>query len=147
MRERLVAAFVLGIIVGSALTTMMAAARVETLWRQRQELMFTVADQQSRIRILTESLEEEKDSLIERFVTIIEGVDEVDEIQLHQRLRDLLTPMVGRPLPDLDGALLYRLLDGQIIEVNRKWYTINPKVIIITPVVEVLVEARQIERN
>lgn len=147
MKGRLAAAFVLGIIVGSALTTMITAHRVEELWRQRQELMFTVADQQSRIRLLTESLAEEQDSVIERFVITIEGVDEVDQIQLNQRLRDLLAPLVGRPALSLDGALLYRLLDGQIMEVNRKWYQITPKLIVISSAVDVMVAAEQITRN
>ena len=147
MRGRLIAAFLLGIIVGSAFTTMITAGRLEQLWRQRQELMFTVADQQSRIRILTESLEEERDSLIEKFVITVESVDEVDEIQLNQRLRDLLAPLLGRPTLSLDGALLYRLLDGQSVEVNRKWYIIHPKLIVIAPAVEVWVDVKQIERN
>jgi hypothetical protein len=144
MSKRLIAAFILGVIMGSAFTTVITAQRIEHLWRQRQELMFMLADQESRIRILTDSLEKREDSPVEKFAVTMQGVDEMDELQMGQRLRALLEPLIGKPVESLDGEMLYRLLDGQIVEVNRKWYQIRPKVIIIAPTVGVLVEGRQI---
>lgn len=138
--SRLVAAQLLGLIMGSALVVPVAGWRVATLLRERQDLMTHMAQQEASIKTLDQSLSQQTRPVVQRSVVRVQGVDEADRLQLEHNL--WLKAIPGTPVRSLDREVIYSLIDGRTIEANGKLFTVSTKVIVIGETVEVKARAR-----
>lgn len=138
--SRLVAAQLLGLIMGSALVVPVAGWRVATLLRERQDLMTHMAQQEASIKTLDQSLSQQTRPVVQRSVVRVQGVDEADRLQLEHNL--WLKAIPGTPVRSLDGEVIHSLIDGRTIEANGKLFTVSTKVIVIGETVEVKARAR-----
>lgn len=146
--RRLLSAFLLGIIAGSALVGAAVAGQIERITLQR-DLFFRVAREQrqtlDQMRIQLEQFQTKP--VVESVEVHILDMPE-DRPAVSQRLVELLQPLgsvvVGQLVEDINPLLLRNLYDGRIATYNDADYEIQVLSVIVAPVTHFFLRAMPI---
>ncbi len=128
---RLAAAFVVGALVGGALTLAVSGAKLDRLETSRQELLATVGRlEQDNLR-MQETLRGLEAKITVKKVTVkIVGVEPVYRLELQKGVAPLLSPFIGQPFAELDYPLIYNLLDGRRMPAKDRIYLLKVRSIL-----------------
>lgn len=119
---------------------------LERLYRTQNQLTNQLADREIKLEKLSESLAKEQAAIIKDLKLTIEfdGNHLIQE-EIEKTARFYLVDLVGKEISDIDGELLYKILDKRIIEVADKRIKIQVKYIIVHETIDIGLSAKPVE--
>lgn len=140
------AAFLLGFFFGLAFMMLLNMNTLERLYRTQNQLTNQLADREIKLEKLSESLAKEQAAIIKDLKLTIEfdGNHLIQE-EIEKTARFYLVDLVGKEISDIDGELLYKILDKRIIEVADKRIKIQVKYIIVHETIDIGLSAKPVE--
>ncbi|GAB6086096.1 hypothetical protein [Alkaliphilus crotonatoxidans] len=140
------AVFLLGFFFGLAFMMLLNMNTLERLYRTQNQLTNQLADREIKLEKLSESLAKEQAAIIKDLKLTIEfdGNHLIQE-EIEKTARFYLVDLVGKEISDIDGELLYKILDKRIIEVADKRIKIQVKYIIVHETIDIGLSAKPVE--
>lgn len=140
------AVFLLGFFFGLAFMMLLNMNTLERLYRTQNQLTNQLADREIKLEKLSESLAKEQAAIIKDLKLTIEfdGNHLIQE-EIEKTARFYLVDLVGKEISDIDGELLYKILDKRIIEVADKRIKIQVKYIIVHETIDIGLSAKPAE--
>jgi len=123
---QLLAAFLLGLIIGALILNLIIAHQIDDLIYKNKDLNNKIKNQKDELKKLEESLAQRKWKVIQKLEIIIE-TEENKHIkqQLESKLYELLKSIIGRQMNKVDGSLISNTIDDRIIIVDDANYQID----------------------
>ena len=135
-----------GFLMGLAFMNLFHLHTLDRLYRIQNQLTTNLLDKEIKLARLTENMEKQKVILIKNLEITVEYEGNLlikDKIQKSVQL--FLSDLVGKELSMVDGEMIYKILDGRIIEVEDKKILLKMKYIIITEEISITVNAKTLE--
>lgn len=135
-----------GFLLGLAFMNLFHLHTLDRLYRIQSQLTNELLDKEIRLTRLTENMEKQKVLLVKELEIFVEFDGNLllkDKIQksIHLYLSDL----IGKELTFVDGEMIYKILEGRIIEVEDKKIQLRMKYIIISEKISIAVSTKTIE--
>ncbi|HHY59499.1 MAG TPA: hypothetical protein GX504_02685 [Clostridia bacterium] len=141
----------LGLLIGASGTTVLTGQHIDRL---------TVINQQQaeQLRDLERELAQVKDSLSQRQAAVVSSLEvniiftapkpsrpEEDAIRLslEKQVKELLTPLMGKKLEQLEGTLIPWILENRVLEAEGHRFKIKVRLVVLAEKVHVEVEAAE----
>ncbi len=125
---RLFALFLLGILLGSAITTIIMGHTVENLQLQNSSLESMVEEQNSRL----ERLEAQLKRVVKRTSVHLNITDERTLLELTRIIQQLLEDLVGQRLTDIDPVLVHKIIEQRPVQAAGQAFTLSVTTLVIS---------------
>lgn len=123
---RLLAAFLLGGIMGALLLNLIIVRQMDKLIYENKELSNKLENKDNELRKLEESLAHKKWKVVQKLKIIVETEENKHtKQQLESRLYELLKSIIGRQMNEIDGTLLSNNIDDRVIIIEDTNYKID----------------------
>ncbi|MBM7622586.1 hypothetical protein [Sporohalobacter salinus] len=123
---QLLAAFILGVIVGGLIINLITARQIDQLIYENNELTNKIQTKNNELKKLEESLANRKWKVVQNIKIIIETEENKHIKQkLKEKLYELLKSIIGRQMNKIDGTLISNTIDDRVILVDDTNYKIN----------------------
>ncbi len=151
---RLISMLILGLLIGSSTTILLIGSQVDQLNLEKEGLEHRLSACEDENTKLQESLQKRKlvVTSIEPIVTI-----ENDDLTSYEResytleitkiIKELLNPLNGKEIEDIDYTLVPEVLENRIVTVDGKNFRLHVNTIIFSQKVIVVVKARNHHQN
>ncbi|MBE3597269.1 MAG: hypothetical protein IMX02_00135 [Limnochordaceae bacterium] len=136
------AVFALGTTAGSTWATVRIGHQVDALARQRDLLEQRAADLEARMEKLQQSLSERRLRPLRSIEVKLAGLDPADELTLVREIRKLLQGLIGRPVDQVDPALVAQILDGRLVSAGGRAVSLALRQVWVTDSLTVWVDVR-----
>ncbi len=148
-RAQLLAFFIIGFIAGGTILNIVMGHHLDQLNLENQELKDDLETTKSE-------LEELRQNLADRSSQVITGIEvqvdfsksdylpyEKDSLQLtlEKKVAELLEPLRGQKISDLEPLVVSKILDQRILEVEDKRFNLDLKLLVLTENVKAFVIA------
>lgn len=143
----LLGVFLIGFLLGLAMMNLFHMHTLDRLYRVQNQLTNQLLDREIKLEKLNDNIENQKATIVKDLMIQVEfeGSPLVkDEIQ--KNIHFYLTDLVGRELWNIDGEMIYKILDQRIIEVGQRQVQLKTKYIIISEKITIAVKAQTIEK-
>lgn len=144
---RLSAAFVAGAVLGSAVTALMTAHRIDHLTLSLERTRVNLAERREEVARLRSDLDRSgpKELVIRSVEVAVSGVDGPDALAVHQSVTAVLSALPGLRASRVDPAVLEDLLDGRIVATrDEKLFRLHLVTAVIGEALRVAVTAKPI---
>ena len=123
---QLLAAFILGLIIGALIINLITARQIDRLIYKNKELTNKIQTKNNELKKLEKSLANRKWKVVQNLKIIIK-TEENKHIkqQLEEKLYELLKSIIGRQMNKIDGTLISNTIDDRVILVDDTNYKIN----------------------
>ncbi|MFZ5647981.1 MAG: hypothetical protein ACOY30_10230 [Bacillota bacterium] len=146
--------FILGILLGSAVTNIHIGAQIDYLTLTNITLRDELADAERNLQKLKESSENKRKqtvTTVETFLLMDSRDDLSDyeelavELEAEKKVKEWLNPLIGQDVSGIDTLLIPRILDNREIEVNGGKYRIRTHLVVINKKITVYVKAMRLK--
>ncbi|WP_227766834.1 hypothetical protein [Zhaonella formicivorans] len=147
----LISYFLLGALCGAIWCTVKIGNKVDELYYANRELELKLENANAELAEVKSSLTKSRDVIVtkikpevklppERFTT-----HEANKLELaiNQEIINHYKPLVGLPVKSLEPALLPKIIDGRILEIEQKRYKILVKTMVISETLYVEAEIKK----
>jgi len=139
----IVACFIAGLAVGSGLTGLLTAHRVETLTLERDAVRLDLRTKKEELLRIEEELRKGKghpaDTIRSVSVRVV-GVTGKSAVDIEGSLRDLLSALPGVAISRVDPTLFRDIVDGRLIALDGTLYRLQLLTAVIGPETEITVK-------
>lgn len=135
--QRIAAALLTGFLIGAAGAGFFAGRKVEKAEREKERLLEELKKEQLQVKKLTESLQEKRTRVVTRLTIDLEVGDPFHEGFFRGVITELLGELVGMEVSRVDPRLVYKILDGRVLEVKNELYECSVRWVLISEAVEV----------
>ncbi|GAB6138715.1 hypothetical protein [Halanaerobaculum tunisiense] len=141
---RLLASFLLGLIVGGSLINFWIGSQLDQLIYEKKQLIATINTQETELKQLKESLQEEKRTVVQELkINIQTELDKHTKQELKEKLFGILNSLLGRNISQIDGQLIAETINDRVIISEEKSYQIQVTWLVIQPQSIVTVQAKE----
>ncbi len=145
-----------GMLIGSAILTVIVSYRVDEQYRQITYLENTIQEKDTQLEKLEQSINtqdlilkeievsltftENKDENIEE-----EQIDEIDKIDIEKAIKEKYSSILGKEVKNIDPDILIEVIDKRIFKIENREYRLQVHKLILTEILKlsVKVELRQ----
>ncbi|AZR74614.1 hypothetical protein BBF96_15265 [Anoxybacter fermentans] len=143
---RMLAALVLGVILGAAVTNLLLGYQLDQLVYENKKLAQQLNEEKQRLKQF------EKDyygtPVVQKVVLkLISNEDKYTEQELEKKIKDLLTGLVGLKINDLDPTILRDILHKRAIPLGKDTYLLESETIIIDDKLTFFIRVKKIHNN
>ncbi|AGB40378.1 hypothetical protein Halha_0383 [Halobacteroides halobius DSM 5150] len=143
---RILASFILGIIIGGCLINLWIGRELDQLIYEKKQLVATINTQETELKKLKKSLKEEKRTIIQELeINVQTKGDKHLKQELKERTFKLLDSLIGRNIAKIDGQLIANTINERIIIIEEKNYQLKLVWLIIQPKAVVKVEFTEVD--
>lgn len=135
--QRIAAALLAGFLIGAAGSGIFSGRKVERAEREKERLLEELKKEQLQVKKLTESLQEKRTRVVTRLAIDLEVGNPFHEGFFRGVITELLGEVVGMEVSRVDPRLVYRILDGRILEVGDELYECSVRWVLVGETVEV----------
>lgn len=129
---RLLAAMVIGMVLGASTVLPLTARHLERLYREREVLLFQLGEYHSQVTKLRASLESRSRSVVQETRLEFTDLDNEDEIlALRKLLRPHVEGLLGKEVRGLDPNLVVGLLDRRSLDVDGRRFLIRVRAVVL----------------
>lgn len=122
-----------GFLMGLAFMNLFHLHTLDNLYRIQGQLTNELLDKEIKLTRLTESMEKQKVILVKDLEIAVEfNGSPLTMDKITKSIRLYLSDLVGKELATIDGEMIYKIIDGRIIEVEDKKVQLKMKYIIIS---------------
>lgn len=138
--KRLLAALVVGMLIGGALVNVLLGEHVDRLTLVNEALQDKLASTEKELEQLKENLatrQEKTITAVEVHVTLVHGKDvpELDQAKarlvVENKVRDWLHPLLGQEVSRLDYLLIPRVVDRRQVDVDGRKYVLKVNLVVV----------------
>ncbi|WP_026477271.1 hypothetical protein [Alkaliphilus transvaalensis] len=140
------ALFALGFLFGLVFMTLFQMHTFDRLYRVQNQLTNQLLDREIKLERLNESIKNQSTFLVKDLKINIKFDGNIlirDEIEKY--IQFYLSDLVGKELDNIDGEMIYKILEDRIINVDDKKIQLTVKSLIISQEISIVVEAKIIE--
>lgn len=137
--SQILAAWVIGIIIGAALTSLSVGYHLDKINNHNQVLEGQLLEKEAQLKILEEKVSSAKKwSVVEEIIIELELPDKnfPDQESLHhkieQEIREMIKDIRGKKLQDLDPQILWSVIDKRNVNITGHNFTLEMRSIIIS---------------
>lgn len=149
MNKLAIAIFILGLIVGSTATNVLLGHQVDQLFHTNQELEKRLETAESELEVLKKNLasrEKKVITSIEPHVSFTKNgfskyEKETLKLEIGKIVEEMLMPVKGQELNELDYPIIPQVIDQRLIEVDDKVFRLHVKTVVITEKLLIYLEA------
>lgn len=140
------AAFMLGFFFGLCFMTLLNMNTIEGLNRTKSQLSDQLIDREIKLEKLNESLQKQQAAVVKDLTLKVafDGNHLVKE-EIEKTVRFYLVDLVGKEITDIDGEMLYKILNDRIVEAGDKRIRISVNYIIIYEIIDIGISAKLVE--
>lgn len=142
---------ILGFLLGVFSITMLVSYRIENYHQIIKQLESDVADKETRLKKLEESLnkvQQQKEKVLKDIVIeLICNEDEIDKIVFIQSIKQKYNILLGKDIDKIDMDIIDQIIDKRIFKVGDKEYQLSVKKIVLTDILQLWIEAILKENN
>jgi len=147
--------FFLGVLVGASLTNMVIGKQIDNLHISNQALQQQLSVSERELQSLKESLDEKKRQIITGIDVKVEFVGEeltsyeesAATLMTEERVEEWLEVIKGQEIDDVDYMLIPKIIDGREIEVDGWKISLKVKLVVISKIIIVYLEAEPIPQS
>jgi len=131
--KKIIASLLIGFLAGAAGINLITAREIDRLYLEKKEMQVEIYDLSLQLEKLQEQLASNQPSVETVEVAIInrEQLSPFTIVGIKREVQKLTQDLVGQDLEAVNPHLLSRLLNGRIIEVEGKKFTLSIELIII----------------
>ncbi len=146
---RYVALFVLGCLVGSAVTMPLVSTRLETVLMERDQMILLLMEHKSRLDKVKEQLAGHRaPRSVESVELSIQGVeDEAHLLSLKKTLQPYAGDLVGQDLAQLDPYLIINVFNDRTVRMDGVSYQLTVEAVVLDTTVRILLGAEKITED
>lgn len=145
MKKRVffLSAFTLGFFFGLGFMSLVQMNTLDRLYRIQSQLTNQLLDRDIKLEKLGASLEKQRVSIVKDLKIHInyEGNLLLKE-EIEKNVRFYLVDLVGREIANIDGEMLYKILQNRIVEVEDKRVKLTVEYIIVNEVINIGITAK-----
>ena len=135
-----------GFLLGLAFMNLFHLHRLDNLYRIQGQLTYELLDKEIKLTRLTESMEKQKIILVKDLEITVEYTGSpLTKDKIIKSVQLYLSDFVGKELVSIDGEMIYKILDGRIIEVEDKKIQLKMKYIIISEKITIAIISKTLE--
>ncbi|SET23117.1 hypothetical protein SAMN05660297_01760 [Natronincola peptidivorans] len=144
---RFIAVFSIGFILGLTVMNVVHMHTIDRLYRIQNQLTNQLLDREIKLERLTESMEQQKASIVKDLVIDIafEGNPLVQD-EIEKSIHFYMSDLVGMELWRIDGEMIYKILDDRILDIGDRQVHLEIKYIVISEKISIAVIAKIIEK-
>lgn len=147
--------FFLGVLAGASLTNMVIGKQIDNLHISNQALQQQLSVSERELQSLKESLDEKKRQIITGIDVKVEFVGEeltsyeesAATLMTEERVEEWLEVIKGQEIDDVDYMLIPKIIDGREIEVDGWKISLKVKLVVISKIIIVYLEAEPIPQS
>ena len=145
----------LGILLGAICTMTLIGHKVDELYYKNKLLELQLESTTVELEQVKASLSKSKVLVVTKIVSEIKlpperfTSQEADKIKLalNKEIMKHYKPLVGKTLKSLDPAMLPKIIDGRIMEIEQKQYKVYVKSMVLSETIFLEVEVEQVVSN
>lgn len=122
---RLLAAFLVGSLLGAAVVNALSGKRLESLYLEAEKLRVELSEQQEKLSKLTEKISYRP--VVEDFEVHVKGPSPREEVEVEKQVRAMLHELIGKPVAQIDPWLIFSTLEGRIIELGKERFRLRAR--------------------
>ncbi len=124
---RLLAAFLIGLLVGSSLITWRVGARIDYLMLQNEKLQATLDSRETQMKKLEDNLASKQRFVVNDIQIVVSFDSEKDsdsfvQISLEKKIVEMLDDLWGKEVRSLDPVLIANIIHQRTVEVEDDQY-------------------------
>lgn len=136
---------VFGILTGVAAFSLLVSYRLDEYYQEIRELEVANEEKETRLRRLEESVNKTKYLLKKIEVFLIYDGDELDKIALEKSIKEKYGQLLGKEVGSIDIDLVAAVIDERIIKLEDREYKLKLKQLILTDVLKIRAEVKEIQ--
>lgn len=148
----LLASFILGMLCGSIIVTIMIGGQIDSLYYANRELELKLENTLTELEETKTNLSKTKELFVLRISPEIKLPQDLDVNQETEKLQLILNkeilkyykPLLGQPVKSLEPELLPQIINGRILEIEQKQYQLVVKTIVLSETLYIEVEVRKL---
>ena len=145
--SRSVAIFAIGFLMGLAAMNLVHMHSLDRLYGIENQLKNELLDREIKLERLTESLQDEKTTIIKNLVIDVEFEgNALVKNEIEKWIRYYLGDLIGQELWRVEGEMIYKILDDRIVDVENRQARLQVKYIIIREEISLGIKAEIIEK-
>lgn len=150
-KAALLSCFILGLLLGAALTVVSIGNTIDTLYYENKELELQLESTTSELAEVKSTLSKSKSIVVTKITPEIKletngyTTQEVERIKLalNREIVSHYKNLIGTPLNSLDPSLLPGIIDGRIVNVEQKQFKLFVKTMVLSETLHLNVEIEE----
>ncbi len=134
--------FFLGFLFGLVCMNLYQMHALDRLYRIQNQLTNQLMDKEIKLERLNESVKKQNTVVIKDLhITLKFDGNILIKDEIEKNIQFYLSDLVGRELTNIDGEMIYKVLQKRIIEVDNKQFQLTVEYIIISEKISIVVKA------
>ncbi|NLW25420.1 MAG: hypothetical protein GXY91_09355 [Clostridia bacterium] len=137
--KKILALFILGVVIGSAMTNLAIGYQLDKLYSQKLNLEAQLADKEEQIKVLEEKVSEANRWLIVQEIQVEITLPERSfpdkqqlELEIEKIIKNILKNVRGQKVSQLDPMVIWNIVDQRKVEVLGYQFTLEVQGIIVS---------------
>ncbi|NLY11312.1 MAG: hypothetical protein GX020_06485 [Firmicutes bacterium] len=126
------ACFILGLIIGLTLAMIWSAWTIDKTLIEIETLRSELSEKQNAIEKLEFSLIERRQRFVKNISIIMDEKDQHRNLKIAQAVKGLLEDLIGREVDSIDPPLVFAILNGRTIAVEKQLFTLKANILVIS---------------
>lgn len=129
-KTRLMAAFLIGMLMGAAVITWWVGARIDYLMLENEKLQASLDSKETQMKKLEDNLASKQRFVVNDIQAVVQFADEKEEdsfvqLSLEKEIILMLDDLWGKDVQSLDPILIANIIDQRTVEVDKKQYHLS----------------------
>ena len=147
---------ILGVILGASSANIYMGMQLDYLSLTNKTLQNSLAETERQLQILKETSEIKNRNSISGFDIFLlmdsrEGLTDYDQLTLEyevdKKVKEWLTPLIGKNISEVDTLLVPRILDSRDVEANGNTYRLKTYLVVINKKTSVYIKATLVKSS
>lgn len=133
-----------GVLIGSALTTMIVSYRVDVFYEKIAYQESIIEDNEEKLKKLEKSIN--NSNIVLKDIQIIietetdeEQINSINNIEIEKAIKEKFNSSLGKEVKNLDAEILMEVVDKRILKFDEAEYKINVKKLVLSDTLKIWV--------
>ncbi|MDI3533845.1 MAG: hypothetical protein PWQ82_210 [Thermosediminibacterales bacterium] len=137
-----ISAFLFGIILGAAGLNLFIAKKIDSLYLERESMLFKISEQETRLEKLEKSLAERWKRHVKEIIVFPDTQNNNShvKIKIKQKVAELLKDLIGEEIDKIDPLLIYNIVNDRKLTIEGKDYLLKVEVIVMDTQMELFLK-------
>lgn len=145
--RRLVAGFLLGLLLGMVGTILATGKRLERLFSDNQQLTMELNKERAKVEQLTESLTERKKRVVTSLKVETILTEGIYKPFFDEYIHGLLGDLVGMELSQVEPKLIWSIISGREVQVKEEIFRLSAQWVLVAEEVRIGVKVQPVGRH
>lgn len=134
-----------GFLLGCVCVTALVGYRIDKYHERISYLEWIIDDKNTKLEKLEESVNKKRFIVSDIEVYLVFAGDDLERISLVKHIKAKYNHLIGKEVRNIDADSLETILDNRIFKLGNKEYKLNVNKLVLSDVLKIWVEARQMQ--